>query len=1478
MSSRRPLFRQYPVEEVLGGAAAAAAVAAAAAASAAARVGDDGDVCDADGSTGVATGSGNSRVRHRRETRGRLTDFLDRMRGTVEKTTDLAIPGNAHLVALDVGTCDHEELVMAVQECTGFRLDVEMLRRECLETGLMSIVTHWYRDRRDPRWLASPTAVFKKYGKAIMAERQNVAAHTAELDVWMQARHLAQQLKNSNVREEAPPEWKSQFDLFWDEFHRGQRKGDPAAPVKRFGSKARAGSKRPSVRIPSKVAALSPLQAFAKDLSIAGGQSHCKLGMNDMRWKIRPAIGPTNAYTLSQSFDEEKEGGLSLGKRSAHVVTMQRAADEHQRVVNASAPVGSGRRASFSAFLDQMTSAPPGNRRGSGASKSAKQAKQPSASASALTPASDWQKKLHHATSLPNVSFGAAGGSRSRRTSGLGAATRGSIGAADATAATSSPTSTLPPVVSVSRLPHSSSLAGRGRTDDVPMKRYLRACDEDSTVPMPTPFVTGLSPFLKASGQGLRDEDLTAISATAKGMGLTEIDLAENCLLSDEAVARFLEVLFTPPTSQKLTRVSLRLCVGAGKRSLDTMGRLLLDRDYGLTALQILDLGGIPMTMKAHEPLCHAVANHSTLRTVSLVNTGLGNNGAARRIISELLGSQSINSLDLSWNCFSVDVFTHIGKRVVEVGALQTLRLANCSASASDDGPSTSAATPIVYFLEQMARDYVVTELDISMNRIDFQAALVLEDALSNSSKLRRLNISDNPLGVLGMRSLLRLLTRRGSGLLLFHCEDCFTGSRADDAQGPCLVFSDICPGGRFELEFHRPYHRSFLRMLYKKFERLKMSPGEAFSDCTPPLHHPDSKDVHGVWPVPTSGSAALTFTIDKALETMTKGVDEWDFSRVLSVYNGTMRLQPAFQKVIPLLAQWVGIDGRTFEQTVMIEALSTDFLLNFPQLYLLAQSQGVVTQAISSLLPCLGGSDLSRYLSLVSVHSVGCLVSILRRSQAFFGFSADSPTGHYVLDLANPMDRYVAESLLTLDRWEFGIAKRNGYPDVSEKGNMSNCRNVRFQHRPLHVDVKEWNIPEQDIFELDYATRHRPRADQAPLDNSTVSSLMRTAQADRFGAWSLVEAFRVVSRHIHVTSSQLRRLLSLVCDASRLEIVVTFFFRVVDMQNEKVFRSALDREEDVVELRQRLGYMTFYPFIQPEYATFELDCAKHDQRMAANMIIVMAIKERWENMKDAAMVNADGTDEEFVMGVPRGWEVLANMPREGVFSCRYVCSPDDRAFKERRRCFGTYGLWASQAESFTEPEVRWCVALREAPPDVISYLYFTRARFSSVVELFKYIDGPEGNGVISARELEDSVKAMNCENFKGATEKKRIEGIFRFFDPHGDGEITSKSFHSLDLLWNENLLCIREFAEFFSRAPLGGRHTAGCGAADAWWKALDPEGRGEIKSADWRSAVERSGYFGVAEPLLAYLDDGGGPVTLDKLRRMEAVLPVDDG
>ena len=57
-------------------------------------------------------------------------------------------------------------------------------------------------------------------------------------------------------------------------------------------------------------------------------------------------------------------------------------------------------------------------------------------------------------------------------------------------------------------------------------------------------------------------------------------------------------------------------------------------------------------------------------------------------------------------------------------------------------------------------------------------------------------------------------------------------------------------------------------------------------------------------------------------------------------------------------------------------------------------------------------------------------------------------------------------------------------------------------------------------------------------------------------------------------------------------------------------------------------------------------------------------------NLKGPQMTNSDGTVDHLVLGVPRTWEQMANVPKQGIFEATYGCNVEDRNLKVRREAW----------------------------------------------------------------------------------------------------------------------------------------------------------------------------------------------------------------
>lgn len=1006
---------------------------------------------------------------------------------------------------------------------------------------------------------------------------------------------------------------------------------------------------------------------------------------------------------------------------------------------------------------------------------------------------------------------------------------------------------------------------------------YLRECECIGALPTPMPFVAGASRKLHAWDRSLVDSDLVAVAAAlSHDTPLEEVDLEGNTLLTDCSLALVFEKLLGTPAAESLEKISLQQCRHAGPSTVRAVTRLLeLDDVGGARNLRWLDLGGVPVATSLHLSLCQAIKDHPMLNTLKLSGCGFGvKSSHTVRNVGLLMSSTTIEELDLGWNCFSKEAFQHMAEKLVANQALRSLCLANSSSTA---GASTSGDTPILYFLEELCHDHSLTELDISLNRITFCGSLVIEDALGNH-KLEKLNISENPMGMLGLRSILRLLSRSSSGLMHFDCRGCTTGLGHDLADDRVQLYNATNPGGRYRLSLDRPYHRAILRMLYKACSQFKVKPKEVFDNISfsQGMFKQPEVDRDGIWIVPRSGKLELTFSLEKGMQFMLAGMEEDPFSDIVQVHYDLTRVKPSFRKVTPLLVQWRKMSGMVAEQTVLLEALSRDFCLSYPQVAILAMHAPTLESGIiERLLNCVSGTT-ARYLLFMLLPSPGEFVSCMRKCDNLLKFNVDNPTGHYFLRLDNVPDYCTAEQLLLLDQWESNICRRQGLLPVSQKGDYTRIRNEKYNHHNLcdGVEVKkisDWKIPFTGSLEFDYVSARRPKV-LKPVEQDTFDSILVCLHVSLCAAEDKVAVMRSVSHHLGITSMQLREMMSAFSeDYLRAELFVCMFMRILDIWNEKVFRVKFAaRPELMKQLRHRMGEITLFPFIQPEQTDFSFNLAYYDERVAASMLVCIASKESdvgFKGLRNTKYIKADGTlDKTFeATGVPRSWEDFNRIPDSGTFSSFYVCSPNDRKFEYRKQCMEKSCRWRVEVP---ECEVMWWAALTEAPDDVLEFMSFMVSHDLNIWEAFETIDGPGGNGVISLREFEVGMAKLGCHKFEGPNEKQRIANLFRYLDPSGEGDVSKEEWAVLKSLWSEMEQSIREFVQFLERLY---EDDPTQDFLDIAWSEFDDDGSGQITEKEWvDKAINELHYFGPSDIIFHYLDkDDEGSVSFDEFMHL---------
>jgi len=985
--------------------------------------------------------------------------------------------------------------------------------------------------------------------------------------------------------------------------------------------------------------------------------------------------------------------------------------------------------------------------------------------------------------------------------------------------------------------------------------KYIGVCRAVGVVPSSAALEMAHSRSILSPGS-MTDSELIALAAMVRQMdSLKEVSLPGCGKLSDKALKDFLRKLFGRPAMSTLLRLDLKNCKGAGRLAMNTMVQLLSE-PKGIYRLSHLDLSGIQISIASLSALCPAIQGHTALRFVHLADTSIGLHPTAPSRLCEVLGAPALEVLSLGWNCFSEAAFSALGNAVYGHRTLKELSLVNCDSRRTPVGEA-----PISIFLEGLSRNKCLKILDISMNRIGTSGALVLEDSLESHHSLSDLFIGQNPLGVRGIRSIVRLMSRNTSGLLRFESSNCNdTASNGG--------FNATEPTGRYKLDLGLAHGRALLRLLYKTCERFKLSFSQAFLELeyeptagslgSAPYRHPSEKDRDAVYVVPAVGFLSFAFSIDAALLKIVEPVSA--SSKPSALANGYLerrfalvRLRPHFRKVAPLLAQFRSLTGRAAEQEMLLAALSSDFSFDFEFLAQLCEDSCSSTDVLCRLLHCVARRPTHLFMALTYLPRIREYLKVYSSCERLLLLNVENPTGRYMLNLQAPSDYAVAETLLLLDRWEAMMAQSEGRHDLSMYGNWSSVRNCTYQNATIR-SVAEWIMPNIDVVTFDYASWRRPPAGAQPLDLGRWETIMTMLGQSALCSESKVQVLRHVSGQCYLRALQVRDLLA-VFETSELRVkaMSLFVLRVTDPQNMKAVRTRVGASEEWEALRHRLGVVTLYPFFQPEQTRFDLDLELYEDRIAASLAVRSLWKENLRNIREPKLVLPDRSEFVFVQGVPQKWENPEQLPKAGIFTFHYACSAEDRKLEDRKDMATKYGGW--KVQKVTSEKILWWTAIIEVPQAVITFLCYVMRSFNwDIWACFKFIDG-SGNREISLSEFKTGVTKLGWPLFVQDPEK--AVQVFRWMDPDSGGSISKPEWKILDQLFEELQLAMLELLQYIHRV---------FGSLEAAWEELDTDAGGTVDLEEWQEAMITLGYHGPINIIYEYLSiDDESPISRER-------------
>lgn len=107
--------------------------------------------------------------------------------------------------------------------------------------------------------------------------------------------------------------------------------------------------------------------------------------------------------------------------------------------------------------------------------------------------------------------------------------------------------------------------------------------------------------------------------------------------------------------------------------------------------------------------------------------------------------------------------------------------------------------------------------------------------------------------------------------------------------------------------------------------------------------------------------------------------------------------------------------------------------------------------------------------LNHFSNNSYKLLTQIKQKMGDAFFFSFWNPSRHYDLNLANPIEREIAMTLLVLNKDAIIKMQQNLVADKSQNGNKSCFRNEKLNGMSFVMDSQNWALPQQGLFEFDF-------------------------------------------------------------------------------------------------------------------------------------------------------------------------------------------------------------------------------------------------------------------------------------------------------------------------------------------------------------------------------------------------------------------------
>ncbi|KAF0728468.1 hypothetical protein AaE_009443 [Aphanomyces astaci] len=332
--------------------------------------------------------------------------------------------------------------------------------------------------------------------------------------------------------------------------------------------------------------------------------------------------------------------------------------------------------------------------------------------------------------------------------------------------------------------------------------------------------------------------------------------------------------------------------------------------------------------------------------------------------------------------------------------------------------------------------------------------------------------------------------------------------------------------------------------------------------------------------------------------------------------------------------------------------------------------------------------ADIVFILNWSDVENNQILQHLLRFS---FGPIVGLCTGHYRLEMAEPLDRIAAKKLMEISNKTMLWKKRHDLLDTSQHRNFQCFRNECFNGKPVvlgQADIQPMStkrfqqfLDKMQTVGLDVNPHCQVPHCYRVLSENVYTQVLKmqknrqhihygaglaaVSEATLLGEKTTISVRRLIMELHSVLSSrwisvkQTIRFLTMwprVFQAARLDVILIFFDRITDVYN---FQQVLPllTDDEVAQLLYRVGWLHVWSPLVPDLY-YELDLSMYEQREVAKILVQLALNEPGENWQNETYGWNRGDP---IPGwqLNQSWLGEGNFPEKGYLTLDYYSGAD---------------------------------------------------------------------------------------------------------------------------------------------------------------------------------------------------------------------------